>query len=91
MAENVTFFGDVADSFDALVAYDEKQLDSYVEAHGYSLGSMALASTTIAFMRFAQTLRRRAYIVSGGVFSSGMVGGRSFHAAESHARSIYRL
>ncbi len=55
MAENVTVFGDVADSFDALVAYDEKQLDSYVEAHGYSLGSMALASTTIAFMRFAQT------------------------------------
>ena len=27
MAENVTVFGDIADKFDALVAYDEKLLD----------------------------------------------------------------
>ncbi|MEO7674424.1 MAG: LysM peptidoglycan-binding domain-containing protein [Pyrinomonadaceae bacterium] len=54
MAENVTYFGDLADKFDALVAYDEKLLDEYVEESGYSLRSMVAASTAIAFMRFAK-------------------------------------
>jgi hypothetical protein len=54
MGENVTFFGDLADKYDALVAYDEKLLDQYVEESGYSLTAMALASTTIAFMEFAK-------------------------------------
>lgn len=54
MAENVTVFGDIADKFDALVAYDEKALDAYVEESGYSLGSMAMASTAMAFMTFAK-------------------------------------
>jgi LysM repeat protein len=54
MAENVTIFGDIADKFDALVAYDEKLLDQYVEEQGYSIGSMALASTAMAFMTFSK-------------------------------------
>ena len=45
MGENVTYFGDVADKFDALVAYDEKELDSWVESEGYSVKSMVFAST----------------------------------------------
>ena len=52
---NVTVFGDVADKYDALVAYDEKALDHWVESEGYSTSSMVLASTALAFIRFAQT------------------------------------
>jgi LysM repeat protein len=51
---NVTYFGDVADRFDALVAYDEKLLDNWVEESGYSLGSMVVASTAMAFKTFAK-------------------------------------
>lgn len=54
MAENVTYFGELADKFDALVAYDEKLLDNYVEGEGYSLSSMVFASTAMAFMTFAK-------------------------------------
>ena len=54
MSENVTVFGDIADKFDALVAYDEKALDEWVEESGYSLGSMVTASTLMAFMTFAK-------------------------------------
>lgn len=54
MSENVTAFGDIADKFDALVAYDEKLLDEWVEESGYSLGSMVTASTLMAFMTFAK-------------------------------------
>lgn len=54
MGENVTYFGDVADKFDALVAYDEKALDSWVESEGYSTSSMVFASTAMAFMTFAK-------------------------------------
>jgi hypothetical protein len=45
MSGNVTVFGDIADKFDALVAYDEELLDNWVEEGGYSLGSMVAAST----------------------------------------------
>jgi LysM repeat protein len=54
MGQNVTVLGDLADSYDALVAHDEKLLDYYVEDHGYSLGSMVLASSAISVMRFAK-------------------------------------
>lgn len=54
MAENITVFGDVADKFDALVAYDEKALDEWVEESGYSLGSMVTASTLMALMTFSK-------------------------------------
>lgn len=54
MTENVTVFGDIADKFDALVAYDEKGLDNWVEEGGYSLGRMVAASTLNAFMTFAK-------------------------------------
>ncbi|HYJ89739.1 MAG TPA: LysM peptidoglycan-binding domain-containing protein [Pyrinomonadaceae bacterium] len=54
MGENVTVFGDVADRFDSLVAYDEKLLDGYVEGEGYSVKSMVFASTAMAFMTFAK-------------------------------------
>lgn len=54
MAHNLTIFGDIADNFDALVAYDEKLLDNWVEGEGYSLTSMVAASTAKAFMTFAK-------------------------------------
>jgi hypothetical protein len=51
---NVTVFGDWADSFDAQVTYSEKILDQMVEEAGYSITSMVLASTAKAFMSFSQ-------------------------------------
>jgi LysM repeat protein len=54
MAENVTIFGKVADQYDALVAYDEKLLDDYVEGQGYSLSSMVVASGLSSLMKFSQ-------------------------------------
>ncbi len=56
MADNVTIFGDLADSFDAVVAYDERHLDQYVEHRGYSLGSMVRASTVKALLQFSQSM-----------------------------------
>lgn len=74
MGENVTAFGDLADDYDALVAYDEKLLDRYVEAEGYSLSSMALASTAIAFMRFAQTFTDMGRLGNGVLIEGGWKG-----------------
>lgn len=49
----MTVFGDIADNFDALVAYDEKLLDNWVDEGGYTPGSMVLTSTAKAFMTIA--------------------------------------
>lgn len=74
MGENVSYFGEVADKYDALVAYDEKLLDGYVEEHGYSLGSMALASTAIAFMQFAKTFTDIGRLGNGILIEGGWRG-----------------
>lgn len=55
MSNNVTFLGDVADDFDEQVEESQAELDSWVARSGYSTGSMAVASTAIAFIRFGQT------------------------------------
>src|SRR5215475_9062126 len=72
--DNVSFFGDIADSFDALVAYDEHLLDGYVEDQGYSLGSMVLASSAHAFMRFAQTFTDMGRLGNGVLVEGGWKG-----------------
>lgn len=74
MAENVTVFGDLADNFDALVAYDESLLDGYVQESGYSLGSMILASTAISFMRFSQSFLDMGRIGNGILVEGGWKG-----------------
>jgi hypothetical protein len=74
MAENLTFFGDLADDFDALVVADEKLLDNYVEGEGYSLSSMMLASSAIAFMQFARTFTDMGRLGSGVVIEGGFKG-----------------
>jgi hypothetical protein len=50
---DVTVFCDNADNFDALVAYDEKLLDNWVDEGGCTPDSMVLTSTTKAFMAIA--------------------------------------
>lgn len=55
MGENVTFLGGFADDFDSQLKQAENILNDYVESHRYSVGSMLVASTTIAFMRFGQS------------------------------------
>jgi hypothetical protein len=55
MGENVTLLGDIADDFDSQLSDAEKALNQYVESKNFSTSSMAIASTTIAFMRFGQT------------------------------------
>lgn len=74
MAGNVTVFGDWADKYDALVAYDEKILDNYVEEQGYSLGSMVLASTAIAFMKFSTTFTDIGRLGNGILVEGGWKG-----------------
>ncbi len=74
MAENVTVFGDLADKFDAMVAYDEGLLDGYVEDSGYSLGSMILASTAISLMRFSQSFLDMGRIGNGILVEGGWTG-----------------
>ena len=56
------------------MANDEHLLDNYVEEHGYSLGSMALASTTIAFMRFAKTFTDIGQLGNGVLIEGGWRG-----------------
>jgi len=67
---NVTVFGDIADQYDALVAYDEKALDKWVESEGYSTSSMVLASTALAFVKFAQTFTDIGHL-GNGIFIEG--------------------
>jgi nucleoid-associated protein YgaU len=55
MSQNVTIFGDIADRYDHLVAYNEKMLGDWVEETGYSTWAMGLASTGIAFEQFAKS------------------------------------
>jgi len=52
---NVTFLGDVADDFDMQVERSQAMLDAWVEESGYSTGTMAAASSLIAFMRIGQS------------------------------------
>jgi LysM repeat protein len=74
MGENVTVFGRLADQYDALVTYDEKLLDDYVEESGYSLKSMALASTAMAFMQFAKTFTDIGRLGNGVLVEKGWKG-----------------
>jgi hypothetical protein len=74
VSENVTVFGDLADKYDALVVHDERLLDSYVEQSGYSLSSMVLASTAIAFMHFAQTFTDMGRLGNGVLIEGGVKG-----------------
>lgn len=74
MGENVTYFGDLADRFDALVAYDEKLLDKWVEEEGYSTSSMVLASTAMAFMTFAKGFTDVGRIGNGILVEGGVKG-----------------
>lgn len=74
MTENVTVFGDIADKFDALVAYDEKGLDNWVEEGGYSLGRMVAASTLNAFMTFAKGFVDTGRIGNGILIEGGIKG-----------------
>ncbi len=74
MGENVTYFGELADRYDALVKYDEKLLDNYVEESGYSLGSMVLASSAIAFMKFAETFTDMGRLGNGILIEGGVKG-----------------
>ena len=72
--ENVTVFGDIADKFDALVAYDEKLLDNWVETEGYSLESMAVASGAKALMSFAKGFVDVGRIGNGLLVEGGIKG-----------------
>lgn len=74
MAENVTFFGDVADKFDALVAYDENLLDNWVEGSGYDVGTMVAASTLVSFMTFAKGFVDVGRIGNGVLIEGGIKG-----------------
>jgi LysM repeat protein len=74
MGENVTYFGELADRYDVLVKYDEKILDNYVEESGYSLGSMVLASTALAFMKFSQTFTDMGRLGNGILIEGGVKG-----------------
>src|SRR5208282_6214085 len=74
MGENVTVFGELADKYDALVAFDEKALDNYVDSSGYSLGSMVLASSAMAFMQFAKTFTDMGRVGNGVVLEGGWKG-----------------
>jgi LysM repeat protein len=74
MGENVTFFGDLADDYDALVASDEKLLDNYVEDSGYSLTSMVVASSAISVMRFAKWFTDMGRLGNGILIEGGVKG-----------------
>jgi hypothetical protein len=74
MGENVTVFGDVADKFDALVAYDEKALDGWVEEGGYSLTRMVTASSAMAFMTFAKGFVDVGRLGNGIIIEGGVKG-----------------
>src|ERR1700722_9557550 len=52
---NVSVFGDFADRYDALVAYDERIFSDWVQQEGYTTSSMILASAALAPMQFAQS------------------------------------
>ncbi len=73
-SENVTVLGEYADKFDALVAYDEKELDNWVEGEGYSLKSMVLASTAKAFMTFSKGFVDVGRIGNGVLVEGGVKG-----------------
>ena len=74
MTENITVFGEIADRYDALVAYDEKLLDNWVEEGGYSLSSMVLASTAKSFMTFAKGFVDVGRIGNGILVEGGVKG-----------------
>lgn len=74
MSENVTVFGDVADRYDNLVAYNEKQLDYWVAESGYSTWAMALASTALAFEGFAKNFVDIGRLGNGVLLEGGWKG-----------------
>lgn len=85
MADNVSILGDLADSYDALVSYDEAQLDQYVEHSGYSLRSMVLASTVKALMQFSQSM------VDVGRVGNGVLIDRSWTGAGRDALRVLTI